>query len=102
MFTMPLFTPDFPILIDRHVGPLSPDTDNTNAIRCRILSLRYCGKVVEEWGDDEEETVTLVTTYPKGWEYQIVRANGSHEGEEWGWVTEAELVKAGYVATANV
>lgn len=56
-----------------------------------IRGARLVPGVDGDWDEGRQEYAHHLT-YPSGWEYCVVRA----DGKAWGWEREADLLRAGY------
>lgn len=90
----PKFAAGTLVKIDGYFGVR--EADDPRPANGRVVSLRLLADVDADWdGEEYRQTVT----YPKGWEYLVVRE--ADACREWGWVTEADLVRNGYAPAAE-
>lgn len=91
----PLFPIGFTVNVNRYFGLCRVDGENAGDPRDisarRARDVRLQAEVGEDWDSELEDTVAT-ETYPRGWEYFFVGMTG----REWGWISEDELVRAGY------
>jgi hypothetical protein len=116
-FTAPKYGPGHEVYVDGYFGLINRD-EVEHRRHCRLFVVqdirlearreeRWTEPTVpvpeEAWGDmnhpywegpgNDSSPLPDAVTYPKGWEYRVVDAV---TGDEWGWVTELEIEKAGY------
>jgi hypothetical protein len=92
----PRFPVGMPVKFDGYFGV--SEADEPRPDNARILSVRLAADVDDEWvstgpGTDDGYYRDSIT-YPKGWEYLLVRLR--QPSKECGWVRERELIDNGY------
>jgi len=94
--TPPRFEMGMPVVWNRYFGLVpkgETDPHRNNKDDLREMVIVGC-RLIPEWDETDEGDITLA--YLKGWEYVVARPGGRVTY----WLTEAELMAAGYGGAA--
>lgn len=91
----PRFPVGMRVKMDRYFGLSRADAEEP--AKHILVAVRLRCSIDDEWvGTEEEGYCQDRLCYPFGWEFEVA---SYRTGRPWGWVTEGELIEAGYTPT---